>query len=341
MIRLLRALMLLVAAGLASPVWAEAPPKLIRVSAIGAPGQRTATSYMGILQSQQLLEKEFARDGVRIQWLVLDGAGPAQNEAIANGLTDFANYGILPNIIGRGRGLKTRILASYGYSNSYVIARPDLPIRGVRDLKGRTIGVDVGHVPHLALTRLLAENGLATSAVKIVAMKTPDALAALAARRIDATIGPVNLLNLVEQHKARLIFSSKGRKTEATNIGAFVVTDDFARRYPETTKRVVKAYLQAVYWAAQPANRERYLAFIARVSNTPLALVRQDNAGEQIRDKANPLPVLAYRERVASAAGFSLDQKLVRKPVDTRGWVDARFIVRAAHELGQLRYWPR
>ncbi|MBB3911811.1 ABC transporter substrate-binding protein [Sphingomonas desiccabilis] len=341
MIRLLRTLLLLVVAGATQPALAETPPKVIRVSAIGAPGQRIATSYMGILQAQGLLEKEFARDGVRIQWLVLDGAGPAQNEAIANGLTDFANYGILPNIIGRGRGLRTRILASYGYSNSYVIARPDLPIRSVRDLKGRTIGVDVGHVPHLALTRLLAENGVASGDVRIVAMKTPDALAALAARRIDATIGPVNLLSLVEQRKAQLVFSSKGRKTEATNIGAFVVADDFARRYPETTKRVAKAYLRAVHWAAQPANRERYLAFVARASNTPLALVRQDNAGEQIRDKANPLPVLAYRNRVAAAATFSLEQKLVRKPVDTRGWVDARFIVAAAHELGQLRYWPR
>lgn len=339
MIKLFRLLMLVVAFS-AAPAWAETPPRVIRVSAIGAPGQRIATSYMGVMQVQHLLEQEFAREGVRIQWVVMDGAGPAQNEAIANGLVDFANYGILPNIIGRARGLSTRIIASYGYANTYVIARPDLPIRGPRDLKGRTIGVDVGHVPHLALVRLLTENGLSVGDVRIVAMKAPDALAALAAKRIDATIGPANSLSLVQQGKARVIFTSKGRDTDATNIGAFVVTDAFARQYPLTTVRVMKAYLRATHWASQPANRDRYIAFAARVSRTPLPIAVQDLSGQQIRDTSNPLPTQRYVGRVRGAAAFALQQKLVRQPVQLRGWIDVRFIVAAAKQLGWFGYWP-
>lgn len=333
--KLFGALLLLVV----TPVMAEAPPKVIRIAAIGSYGHSLATSYMGVMQAKRFAEQEFAPDGTQIQWLVTDGAGPAQNEALANGLADFANYGGLPNIIGRARGLKTRILASYGYTNTYVVARSDLPIRTLADLRGRTIGVDVGHIPHLVLSRLLEQAGIGAGGAKLVAMKNADSIAALAAKRIDATIGPSLLFSLVDQGKGRIIFTSKGKREDADYFGAFLVTDDFAHRYPETTTRIVKAYLQAVRWASDPANRERFLSFSARASNTPLAYVRRDFEGETVKDKADPLPDGAYVARYRAAAAFSLQNRLIRQPVSVDNWVDARFIVAALRQLRLWGYW--
>ena len=58
-------------------------------------------------QIQQLLEKEFAADGIKVQWLFFKGAGPAVNEAIADNALDFAYQGDLPSVLARANGLKT------------------------------------------------------------------------------------------------------------------------------------------------------------------------------------------------------------------------------------------
>ena len=48
-----------------------------------------------------LLEEEFKKDGIKIQWTFLRGAGPAVNELFANGLLDSSHLGDLPSVVGR------------------------------------------------------------------------------------------------------------------------------------------------------------------------------------------------------------------------------------------------
>lgn len=326
----------------ADPKAAAEPLKTIRIGAIGAPGSKTATGFMGVLQSQQRLEQAFAKDGVKIQWVVLDGAGPAQNEAIANGLVDFGNYGALPNIVGRARGLKTKVLASYGYSNVYIVARPDAGIAAPKDLKGKTVAVDIGHVPHLSLVRILTENGVDPAQVQLVNMNSPDGVAAVAAGKVDATLGSSALLSLVDQGKGRLIFDSRKAQSEGEYFGAFVVTEDFARRYPEASKRVLEEYLKAVAWASDPANREAYLDLVARNGATPRNILEQDLAGQSVRDKASPLIDDYYVQRFRDAVAFSVQQKLIRKSVDLDGWFARDIQAAALKDLGLEAAWtPR
>jgi sulfonate transport system substrate-binding protein len=54
---------------------------------------------VSIVHSRGLLEKEFNGTGIKIVWLFYKGAGPAVNEAIADGQLDFALQGDLPAII--------------------------------------------------------------------------------------------------------------------------------------------------------------------------------------------------------------------------------------------------
>jgi sulfonate transport system substrate-binding protein len=48
-----------------------------------------------VINSRQLLEKEFANDGIQVKWTFFKGAGPVINEALANGQVDFAYLGDL------------------------------------------------------------------------------------------------------------------------------------------------------------------------------------------------------------------------------------------------------
>src|SRR3954468_15006533 len=130
---------------------AEAPPPMIRLAGQGAGyGKPYGTMTVGILAARRLLEDAFGGEGTRVEWQFPTGTGPAINEALANGLADFANYGGLPNILGRSAGLKTRILASYGVGIIYVAARKGAGIAGLTDLKA---------LPHFAWIRRRAGRG--------------------------------------------------------------------------------------------------------------------------------------------------------------------------------------
>jgi len=75
--------------------------------------------------------------GVKIAWFFFAGAGPAVNEAFANGQLDFALQGDLPSVIGRANGLQTKILLASGVNTPiYLAVPPDSDIKTVADLKG-------------------------------------------------------------------------------------------------------------------------------------------------------------------------------------------------------------
>ena len=75
-------------------------------------------------QLQQLVEKEFAADGIKVEWLFFKGAGPAVNEAIANKALDFAYQGDLPAVLARANGIKTRLLLAASVRSGVKIAVP-------------------------------------------------------------------------------------------------------------------------------------------------------------------------------------------------------------------------
>jgi sulfonate transport system substrate-binding protein len=68
-------------------------PAVIRIG-IAQQGNGDLPTFGGspaaTVQLQQSLEKEFAADGIKVEWLFFKGAGPAVNEAIANKSLGFA-----------------------------------------------------------------------------------------------------------------------------------------------------------------------------------------------------------------------------------------------------------
>src|SRR4030095_6046527 len=99
-------------------------PSVIRIAYPGVGvGNRPVVggSSAPTMHLRGMLEEEFQKDGIRIEWSFLRGAGPAVNELYANGLVDFSLLGDLPSLIGRAGGLETRVLAATGIrGNSYI-----------------------------------------------------------------------------------------------------------------------------------------------------------------------------------------------------------------------------
>lgn len=315
-------------------------PSVIRLGGQGAGfGKPYGTGIIGTLQAKGFVEDEFKADGIKIEWTFFTGTGPAINEAIANKLLDFANYGGLPNIVGKAGGLKTKVVASYGVGTIYVAARKGLPIASIKDLKGRKVAVAKGTINHLSMNRLLADNGLTEKDLQIVHLTAPDQLAALTSGDVDAAFGSINFLGLRDKGIVDIVADTKGPPQPASFFGALTVHEDFAAKYPDHTRRVVKAFVKAAHWSSLEENREALIDLWA-LSGSPRTAIAEDLEGQDLAQRNNPRIDGFYRTQYADAVAFALENRLIRSSIDLDAWIDASHLDAALKELNLQTFWP-
>jgi len=337
--RLFATVSILLACAFASASAREAPPKIIRLAGPGnAEGKPFGTGTLGVLRVKAYLEQEFKPEGATIDWQYPRGTGPAINEAFANGQLDFASYGGLPNIVGRGAGLRTRVLATYGTSPTYLVARNGSGIESIADIKGKRISASRGTILELALGSILERQGLTEKDVQVFDLITADQISALQSGDIDAVVGTASVLSVVEHGFGKVVFSTKGKLDPANNFGAFLVADDFARKYPQTTRRVLNDFLRAAYFASQEDNRDELYDIWARAGQSR-ASVAADYEGDQLGARANPLLDDFFISNVRRGVKFALDNKLIRQGFDINAWIDRAALDAALTSLGYQGVW--
>lgn len=308
-------------------------PQTIRFGSFGyGYGQPYGIGLIAVAQLKGFVDAEFTDAPVKLEWSYLAGAGPAVNEGIANGQLDFGHYGGLPSIIGRANGLPTRILLSYGSYPLFTVARRDLPITSLKDLKGRRVAVQKGTSLHLALIQKLEENGLTDRDLTLVDLKNPDQLAALAAGSLDAAYGTGVYLPLRDQGVVNVIDKGTG------DFGALVVTEAFEKRYPDATARVVRSFVKAAHWAGLAENREEVLRIWAK-SGVPYNVVAEEFDGQSLHDDVDPLIDARFIDSYRNGIAFALRQKLIRSDVDLTRWVEPTYLVQALKTLELETNW--
>lgn len=313
---------------------ADDKPSVVRVSFPGVGvGNRPVVggSAFTLLHLRGTLEDEFKPDGVPVKWTFLRGAGPAVNELFANGLDDVSLLGDLPSIVGRSGGLKTRILASAGKTNLYVVVPTDSPIKTLKDLRGKRFGVFKGTCLQLAANRIFEANGFSEKDVRAVNMDTASLKAALVTKDIDAGIGTSDIIALRDQGAVRIVFQTKGDPRFTCN-STIIASDDFVRRYPNYTKRIVRNYVLAAKWIS---DHDKDLGDAFRLwskSGTPFSNFKEDWSGESARDKASPLVdpylVARYKKNVADAKRYGL----IRETFEIEPWFDTSFLQQVLKE---------
>ena len=319
---------------------AEEAPQTIRFGAVGSGyGQQVGTQLISIAHIKGFVADELANQALKLDWNYFTGTGPAINEAIANGQLDFAEYGSLPAIIARANGVPTKIVLSGGGTNIYAAVRSALPLKTIADLKGHSITLQKATILHWSLLETLATNGLSEKDVTILDLKTADQLAALASGSADASFGTVSLLPLRDQGIVRIIYASQRDNPRATGPGAFLVTEEFAAKYPETTGRVVRAFVRAAQWVANPENREEALQIWAK-SGVPYDSLKEDYAGIALHDQFDPRLDEFFRGQYADGIDFAKQQKLIRRDVDLGQWIDPQYQDAAFAALGLTNFWP-
>lgn len=337
--RLATALIVSLAAG---TVLAQTPGVIrigVATGGVGTP-PRTGGSTTGIVNANGLLEKEFAKDGIKVEWIFFKGAGPAVNEALVNKQLDLAWQGDLPSIVHRASGVKTRIILGSGVRNGlYLAVPPDSSVTRLEDLKGKRVAVFKGTNLHLAAVRALAAKGIKESDLKLINLDFAASQAALTTKDIDAAFGYVNLFPLRDKGVAKIIWSAAQDSFRYTRQTVLLVTDDFARAQPGIVQRVVNVSVKAARDYSDESQRAALFEEWGK-AEYPAHIWREDFIGQPLRVRVSPLldPFLVARYEDAADEAFKL--KLVRSKPEIKGWFDRSFLNTALKAQKLEGFWP-
>lgn len=326
--------------GLALGAQAEDKPTVIRIGipGAGAAGQPITGGWGPAVPHQLgLFEKEFAADGIKIQWTFFPGAGPALNEALANGKIDFAPHGDLPATVGRATGLPTRIVAvSQRLAPFYVTVTSDSPARTVADLKGKKWGVFKGTAQQLQLARVLEKFNLTEKEVKVIALDTPTQRQTITTKDIDAALLPP--FDLTARGVGKPLFQVRD---DPATIGVSVwwVEQGFEKKYPQIVQRLVNVVVKGAQWQSEEANRDQVFKIWARDGNTPYGDYLKIYEGIPLKATSNPNLDDYAVARLTRATQEARKYGLIRKDVSTDGWFESKYVRQALKDLKLENYW--
>ncbi|MCO6055969.1 ABC transporter substrate-binding protein [Pseudomonas sp. MOB-449] len=312
-------------------------PESIRIAVpdLSAGSQHSGGGVVDVVRNQQALEREFAKDGIRIDWRFFKGAGPVINEALANGQVDFAYLGDLAAIIGKANGLDTRVIsANVRGVKSYLGVVPGSGIKTLQDLKGKRVAVFRGTANQLSFASALASQGLTERDLKVINLDFNAANAALAAKQIDATWGLSNLLALRERGLAELPLNSRDLKGAGSTQGVLVATNDFIRQYPDLVGRLVKAQQPSVNWLRDGANKDAYVELVSGLANYPAAILKADLAKEDVERYFDPRLDAEFVSLLQQGVDLAAKERLIRRSFQVADWVEPRFLDAALQVTG-------
>ena len=210
-----------------------------------------------------------------------------------------------------------------GSSPTYLVARNGSGIDTIADIKGKKISLSRGTILQLSLNSLLERQNLTEKDIQLFDLITADQISAIQSGDVDAVVGTSSVLALVERGFGKIVFSTKGKLDPASNFGSFVVIEDFAKKYPQTTQRVLQAFLRAAHFASQEENRNELYDIWARAGQSRAA-VATDYDGDSLRQRTNPLLDEFYVANVKRGVKFSVDSKLIKQGFDVELWVDRK-----------------
>jgi sulfonate transport system substrate-binding protein len=248
-----------------------------------------------------------------VRWVQTLGSNKAL-EFLNAGSIDFGSTAGSAALVARING--NPLKSVYVYSKpewTALVTRKDTTIKTVTDLKGKRVAVTRGTDPHIFLVRALQKFGMSEKDIVPVLLQHPDGKTALIRGDVEAWAGLDPMMAQAElQDGARLFY----RDADANTYGILNVREEFLKKYPEITRRVLGVYETArKYAVAHPEELEA--SFIAATK------LPKDVVEKQLRERtdiSNGKIGKAQRDTIL-AAGLALQQA---------GVLDAKVDVKAA-----------
>jgi len=184
--------------------------------------------------------------------VVLIPGSPRTVQALIAGDLDFIVAGSAAILRARMQGAEIAMLASpSSYSSQRVLVKPDSTLGGLKDIKGKIVGVtQFGSAGDTFLRTALRKAGMKESDVTILQMGgTPGVTQALEAGKIEVGVLGESGMLLVFQGKARQLKSASARELGIPGLDApLTTTERKVKRERPAVLRFVQAYVEAIHY---------------------------------------------------------------------------------------------
>jgi sulfonate transport system substrate-binding protein len=269
-----------------------------------------------VLKDKGFLEKEFAKDGIKVVWVKTVSSSNALQFLNANSI-NFGSTAGSAALVAKING--NPIKSVYVYSRpewTALVTTKDSKINKVEDLKGKKVAMVRGTDPHIFLVRALLSVGLTDKDITpVLVQQHADGGNLLIRGDIDAWAG---LDPPMAQHEvkdgARLFF----RKPEANTWGILNVREEFAKDHPDIIRRVISSYEEARKYSL--ANYDELKKIFIGVTGLEGAVV--DKQLKERTELTHNKVGLAQRESILEAGVALQKAGVIGANVDVKKAVD-------------------
>lgn len=192
----------------------------------------------------------FAREGLNVTIVPLNGGGAAIAAAVTGGSLDMGKTNMLQLISAHARGVPFTIVAPAVMTGAAdrgigLIVAADSPVRSAREFNDKTVGVTSLVTIELIATRAwIDKNGGDSRSVHFVEVAPAQSVAAIEQGRIiAATILEPTLTQAVGSGKVRILAYPYGAIAPRFDGAAWFTTVDYATKHPD----IVKGFEHAIH----------------------------------------------------------------------------------------------
>ncbi|HEV7300879.1 MAG TPA: ABC transporter substrate-binding protein [Tepidisphaeraceae bacterium] len=323
---------LALAFSLAVPLVAAAP-------AAAEPLKIGYSDWPGWVAWEVAIQKGFFKEaGVDVEFTWFE-YGPSM-EAFAAGKIDavtITNGDALVTGAG-GKPSTLVVLNDYSNGNDRVVGGPN--VKSIKDLKGKSVGVELNFVGHLLLLKGLEANGLSDTDVKLVNFPTNETPQALASGGVDAIVAwyPISGQALQQVAGSTELFTSR----DAPGLiydGLYVSRESLASNR-DAWKKVVGVWFKTVDFIKDPATRDESVKIMAARVNVPAEEYAKGLDGTFLLDLAGNMERFKEGDGLDSIHGsnktvdaFNTKYEVYKEPQDLKSYVDDSLVKEVAAEM--------
>jgi len=191
----------------------------------------------------------FKQQGLQIEPILIRG-GPAAIAALVSGEVDYASIGGAQAIFrAKARGLDLSIIGCISSTTNYILLG-NKQTRTVEELKGKPIGITgAGTYSEFAVKAFLKKNNLNPDKDVVLRAIGGTVLRAAAIEKGIIAAAPFSTEDAVRLMRSGYTVISNMNESLGIPQNIIVTRNEMLEKYPETSKRMLKAYIQGIQLA--------------------------------------------------------------------------------------------
>lgn len=215
-----------------------------------------------VLKKMGWVEEAFK--GTNVKWVYSAGSSNALNFLQGNSV-DFGSTAGSAALLSRANGNPIKVVYIYEQPEwTALVVAKDSTAKDIKDLRGKKIAAQKGTDPYFFLLRTLNGAGMSQADIQYVNLPHADGRTAVERGQVDAWAGLDPHMAASElQAGSKLIYRNKDFNT----YGFLNSREEFLKRYPNTTKKVIELYERAKQWIVEnPDKAAQTLADEAQIT---------------------------------------------------------------------------